>query len=90
MENIREQLREHLPEPDLTEDSVTKNIEKYTAMIPSTVYLGVAVGAMAMSLALQLAGRGKWGNFIAQWAPTWLIIGLYVKLEGHDQMDNGR
>jgi hypothetical protein len=36
----------------------------------------------------QLAAQGKWGNFIAQWVPTWLIIGLYnklVKLEGHDQ-----
>jgi hypothetical protein len=37
-------------------------------------------------------GRGKWGNFIAQWVPTWLIIGLYnkvVKQEGHDQFDRG-
>jgi hypothetical protein len=33
------------------------------------------------------------GDFIAQWVPTWLIIGLYnklVKLEGHDQLDGGR
>jgi hypothetical protein len=33
------------------------------------------------------------GNFIAQWVPTWLIIGLYnklVKLEGHDRFDRGR
>jgi hypothetical protein len=32
------------------------------------------------------------GNFIAQWVPTWLIIGLYnklVKVEGHDQIDRG-
>jgi hypothetical protein len=45
-----------------------------------------------LSLACQLAGRGKWGNFIAQWVPTWLIIGVYnklVKLEGHDQTDRG-
>jgi hypothetical protein len=49
------------------------------------MYLGIAVGAMAISLALQIGGRGKWGNFIAQWVPTWLIIGLYnklVKVEG--------
>jgi hypothetical protein len=35
----------------------------------------------------------KWGNFIAQWVPTWLIIGLYnklVKLEGHDRYHPGR
>jgi hypothetical protein len=45
---------------------------------------------MAVSLFFQLTGGGKWGNFIAQWAPTWLIIGVYnklVKLEGHDRED---
>jgi hypothetical protein len=86
------QIREDLPEPNPTEDAVTKTIEKYTATLPSSTYLGVAVGAMALSLALQLGGRGKWGNFIAQWVPTWLIIGLYnklVKLEGHDRSDRG-
>jgi hypothetical protein len=48
---------------------------------------------MGLSLALQLAGRGKWGNFVAQWVPTWLIIGLYnkiVKVQGHDQTDRGK
>ena len=47
---------------------------------------------MALSFALLVSGEGKWGNFIAQWVPTWLIIGVYnklVKLEGHDQMDRG-
>lgn len=75
-----------------TEDSFTKSVEKYTASIPSSAYLGVAVGAMMLSLACQAAGRGKWGNFIAQWVPTWLIIGVYnklVKLEGHDHSDRG-
>jgi hypothetical protein len=75
-----------------TEDQFTKTVEEYTAAIPSSAYLAVAVAAMAASLGLQMAGRGKWGNFIAQWVPTWLIIGLYnklVKLEGHDRYDRG-
>ena len=79
-------------EPSKTEDQFTKTVEDYTAAIPSTAYLGVAIGAMAISLALQITGQGKWGNFIAQWVPTWLVIGLYnklVKLEGHDQSDRG-
>ena len=79
-------------QPSMTEDEFTKNVEKYTATLPSSAYLGVAVGAMALSLFFQVTGRGKWGNFIAQWVPTWLIIGLYnklVKLEGHDQSDQG-
>jgi hypothetical protein len=45
---------------------------------------------MALALTLQLAGRGKWGNFIAQWVPAWLVIAVYhelVKLEGHDRGD---
>ncbi|MGH7853643.1 MAG: hypothetical protein ACREP3_09400 [Candidatus Binatia bacterium] len=74
-------------QPRRTEYSFTKTVEEYSESVPSSVYLGVAVGAMALSLAFQLAGRGKWGNFIAQWVPTWLIIGVYnkmVKLEGHD------
>jgi hypothetical protein len=72
------------------EDRATKTIEEYTASIPSSAYLAIAVGAMAASLGLQLIGRGKWGNFIAQWVPTWLVIGLYnklVKIEGHDASD---
>ena len=75
-------------EPRLTEDQFPKTIESYTAAVPSTGYLAFALGAMGLSLACQVAGRGKWGNFIAEWVPTWLIIGLYnklVKLEGHQR-----
>jgi hypothetical protein len=80
-------------EPPPTEDQFTKTIESYTAAVPSSGYLAVAIGAIGLSLACQVAGRGKWGNFIAQWVPTCLVIGLYnkfVKMEGHDQYDRGR
>jgi hypothetical protein len=76
--------------PEPTEDSLTKEVEKYTGAVPSAAYLGVALGAMGLSLACEIAGRGKWGNFIAQWVPTLLIIGVYnklVKLGGHDRFD---
>jgi hypothetical protein len=78
--------------PDPTEDKFTKTVEEYTASIPSSAYLGVAIAAMGISLLFQATGQGKWGNFIAQWVPTWLIIGVYnklVKLEGHDKTDRG-
>jgi len=78
--------------PNRTEDDFTKKVEDYTAALPSSAFLGVAVGAMALALVCQATGQGKWGNFIAQWVPTWLIIGVYnklVKLEGHDQSDRG-
>lgn len=93
MENYQEASLGGEQSPKPTEDEFTKTIEEYTASIPSSAYLGVAVGAMGLSLLCQVAGRGKWGNFIAQWVPTWLIIGLYnkmVKIEGHDQTDRGR
>jgi hypothetical protein len=88
--NDRPPTDEYSPRP--TEDSFTKAIEEFTASIPSSAYLGVAVAAMGVSFLCQVAGRGKWGNFIAQWVPTWLVIGLYnkvVKVEGHDQTDRG-
>ncbi|HET9789316.1 MAG TPA: hypothetical protein VFP47_19435 [Pyrinomonadaceae bacterium] len=91
MENYQQgQIGEHFSRP--TEDQFTKTIEEYTGSLPSSAYLGVAVAAMGLSLLCQVTGQGKWGNFIAQWVPTWLIIGLYnkmVKLEGHDQTDRG-
>ena len=80
-------------EPRPTEDQFTKTIESYTAAVPATRYLAVAIGAMGLSLACQLVGRGKWGNFIAQWVPTCLIIDLYnklVKLEDHDRYQRRR
>jgi len=63
-----------------TEDQFTKTVEEYTSEIPSSAFLGVALGAMALSLIAQATGQGKWGNFIAQRAPTLLIMGVYNKL----------
>jgi hypothetical protein len=48
--------------PNRTEDQFTKTIEDYTAAIPSSTYLAVAIGAMALSLMCQAAGQGKWGE----------------------------
>ncbi|MGH7391288.1 MAG: hypothetical protein ACREM3_17790 [Candidatus Rokuibacteriota bacterium] len=70
------------------EDTVTKTVEAQTAAIPSIAFLGLAVGSMALSLTLMMAGRREAANFIGQWAPTILIMGLYnklVKQRGSDQ-----
>lgn len=84
------EVRTNLGDGGHTEDRFTKQLETYTSEIPSSAYLGVAMGAIVASLLFQMAGQGKWGNFIAQWVPTVLIMGLYnklVKLEGHDYAD---
>jgi hypothetical protein len=62
-------------------------IEEQTAKLPSDTFLWAALGSIAGSLVLQAAGKRDLANFVGQWAPTVLILGLYnklVKLEGHD------
>lgn len=72
---------------DTSEGEVTKMIESQTARLPSVAYLGLAVASMAVSWMLLAGGRRDLANFIGQWAPTILIMGLYnklVKVEGSD------
>jgi hypothetical protein len=79
--------------PRKAEASLTKAVADYIASLPSSAYLAGAVGAMALSLALRLAGRGKWGRFIGQCALAPLIVGLYnqrVKHRGHERADGAR
>jgi hypothetical protein len=75
--------------PQRREHRLIKSVKEYTASMPSSAYLGVAAGAMILSLVCERSGRNKWANFIAQWVPFCLIVGVYklVKLEGYDQAD---
>lgn len=69
------------------EGTTTRMIEQQTAQIPSIAYLGVAIGAMAVSWILLLSGKKNIANFIGQWVPSVLIMGLYnklVKVEGSE------
>jgi hypothetical protein len=69
------------------EGTTTKAIESYTAEMPSGLFLSLAVGSMALSAMMMLAGRKNVANFIGQWVPTILIMGLYnklVKVEGSE------
>ena len=71
------------------EDQVTKAIEKETSKIPSMLFLGMALGAIAVSAALKCS-KGKDDKdalFIGQWVAPFLLLGIYnkiVKTEGHD------
>jgi len=71
-----------------SEGPVARAIEEQTAQLPSDVFLWAAGASIAGSLAMQLAGRQHASMFIGQWAPTFLILGLYnklVKVAGSDQ-----
>lgn len=63
-----------------SEDFATRQTEEQTSKVPSLMFLGVALGAMAASAALMLSGRKQLANFVGQWAPTILIMGTYNKI----------
>jgi len=76
-----------LEEEKMTEGKIAKAIESKTAQMPSDVFLWAAAGSIVGSLALKISGRDHDALFVGQWAPTFLILGLYnklVKIEGHD------
>jgi hypothetical protein len=62
------------------EDRFTGAIESQTSKLPSTAYLGAALGCVAGSAILKAIGEDEWALFVGQWVPTILIMGLYNKL----------
>ena len=74
-----------------SEGQVARTIEQQTARLPSDTFLWMAVGAMTASITLQLMGNKHVSLVIGQWAPTFLIFGLYNKLVkqlGSDRTEN--
>ena len=63
-----------------TEGPVARTIEQQTARLPSDTFLWLAVSAMAASAALQIGGKQHVSLFIGQWAPSFLLFGIYNKL----------
>ena len=66
--------------PEHSEGTVARSIEQQTAKLPSDLFLWAAVGAIATSLTLKVMGQRHNALFVGQWAPTFLILGLYNKL----------
>lgn len=87
MQDIMEHEPITSPRPEHREGVLARTIEKQTAKMPSDVFLWSAIGSIAGSLILMAAGQPKRANFVGQWAPTLLILGLYnkmVKLHGSE------
>jgi hypothetical protein len=73
-----------------SEGTVARTIEQQTAKLPSDTFLWMAIGAMAASASLQAMGNKNASLFVGQWAPAFLIFGLYnklVKQRGSDRLD---
>jgi hypothetical protein len=62
------------------EGAATRAIEEFTSRIPSGTYLSVALGAIGVSAALQCMGRKHDAQFVGQWVPTILLLGIYNKM----------
>lgn len=75
------------PKPEHREGPIARAIEQQTARLPSDTFLWAALGSIGISLTFKLTGKDEAANFVGQWAPTFLILGLYnklVKLKGSD------
>jgi len=71
-----------------SEGKVARIIENQTAKLPSDTFLWAAGASIAGSLLLQCANQKHASLFVGQWAPTFLILGLYnklVKVAGSDR-----
>ncbi|HEV3257664.1 MAG TPA: hypothetical protein VG013_12335 [Gemmataceae bacterium] len=82
-ETRSQEAREH------SEGAVARTIEQQTAKLPSDVFLWAAVASIGGSLLLQLMERQQASLFVGQWAPTFLLLGLYnklVKVAGSDRL----
>jgi len=75
-----------------SEGVVARNIEEYTARLPSDVFLWAGGASIVASATLHLLGRKEDAQFVGHWAPTFLILGLYnklVKVAGSDRVHGG-
>ncbi|GAC1439427.1 MAG: hypothetical protein NVS1B11_19700 [Terriglobales bacterium] len=63
-----------------SEDRFTGAIERQTAQLPSSLFLGLAIGSMALAAILKISGKNTEALFVGQWAAPFLIIGNYNKM----------
>jgi hypothetical protein len=77
------EAREH------SEGPVARTIEEQTAKVPSDAFLWAALGSMGVSAILQITGKKHESLFVGQWAPSFLLLGVYnklVKIAGSDRV----
>ena len=90
MVHTTNRIREHtgvISESKGQEGALTRQTETITSHIPSLAFLSGAVVSMGLSVGLLVTGREKLSMFVGQWAPSFLLLGLYnkiVKVAGSD------
>ena len=71
------------------EGPVARGIEEFTAQMPSDWFLWAAGASVIGSLSLMCTGNRHGALFVGQWAPTFLLLGIYnkiVKVAGPDRV----
>jgi len=61
-------------------DRFTAALESQTSRAPSSLFLGLAFGSMAVAAGLKVSGKHDWALFVGQWAAPFLIMGAYNKM----------
>jgi hypothetical protein len=68
------------PRQEHREGTVARSIEQQTAKMPSDWFLWAALGSIGVSATLQGMGRRHASLFVGQWAPSFLLLGVYNKM----------
>jgi hypothetical protein len=78
--------------PDVhAEGPIARSLEQQTAKLPSDLFLWAAAGSIIASLVLKVVDKRHDSMFVGQWAPTFLLLGIYnklVKQHGSDHLGN--
>ena len=78
---------------EIPEDQATAYLERKSAQLPTSFFLGASLLSMLASLSFQVAGKDKQALFIGQWAAPFLLLGIYnkmVKQHGSDALEEGQ
>jgi hypothetical protein len=62
---------------------LSERFEAQVERTPTFPFIAGALGSIALSAGLMLAGRREVATFVGQWVPTLLLIGIYNKLVKH-------
>jgi hypothetical protein len=62
------------------EGKIAKTIERQTAKIPSDTFLWAAGASIAAALTFKAMKKNHEALFVGQWAPVFLLLGMYNKM----------
>lgn len=61
-------------------DEAQESYFSFTDQVSAETWYWAAIGSIALSAALKLAGKDNWSIFVGQWPPTFLILAVFHKV----------